>query len=117
MYELNEFRVEYGYSWNVLYSWLTDLSECQLPSLGAIRTSVSRLLRKQSELSCNKKRSEMDKLFQEPFVAKRDSCECMVREMSNGMADGLTSALKLSRTNIHNISRKLKRRDEKIQEY
>ena len=33
------------------------------------------------------------------------------------MADGLTSALKLSRTNIHNISRKLKRQDETIQEY
>ena len=117
VYELNEFRVEHGYSWDVFYYWLTNLSECQLPSLGAIRTSLSRLLKKLSELSRNKERSEMDKLFQEPFVAKRDSCECMVRELSNSMADGLTSALKLSRTNIHNISRKLKRQDETIQEY
>ena len=36
----------------------------------------------------------MDKLVQEPFVAKRDLCECMVRELSNSMADGLMKALK-----------------------
>ena len=116
-YELNEFRVEYGYSWDEFYDWLTDLCERQLPSLRAIRTSISRLLKKRSELSCDKKESEIDKLFQEPLFAKRDLCECTVRELSNGVADGLTSALKLSRSNIHNISRKLKRREKKIQIY
>ena len=145
VYELNIFRLQYGYSWNVFYEWLNDLSREQLPSLAAIKVSISRLQKKRSELSRNKKHGEFEKLLLEPLVPVgprivplRPTCRNQNSSVSHLEAVNLELATelnstkeelvveqqkseelcaKLSKLSVRNVNRKLKRRDEKIQHY
>ena len=138
VFELNAYRVKHSYSWNVFYEWLSAYSPKRLPSQAVVRASISRLQKRKAELSRNKKHDDIDKLFQQPFASEtqligtsssfsstEESYEDLVAELSSTKealdyehkkTEELSSTLQSSRTHAHNISRKLKRRDEKIEQ-
>ena len=67
--ELNVFRKKHGFSWDVLYDWLKQLSQEPLPPLATIRTSISRIEKKRSELSRNKQRVRIQEMLQAPLFS------------------------------------------------
>jgi hypothetical protein len=71
LFELNQFRSEYDYSWDNLYNWLAQMSGGIPPlTLPCVKTAVSRLKKKRSELLRSKK--SIAGLFKEPFFPVRE---------------------------------------------
>ena len=82
-YELNIYRKKNEYSWNIFYEWLEQLSCEALPPLATVRVSISRLQKKRSELSRNKRHNEIEELFQEPFFPAIPSRKTISRSVSS----------------------------------
>ena len=70
MFELNCFRKVKELSWDVFYDWLNQLSMEPLPSLPTIRVAISRMGKKQKELSRSKQYQKIHSLFKEPLSVR-----------------------------------------------
>ena len=76
VYELNTFRSKCDYSWDNFYEWLMRICKDEVPqTLPCVKSSLSRLSKKRSELSRNKHRQQIADLFKEPFSPQRNPSE------------------------------------------
>ena len=146
MFELNCFRKVKELSWDVFYDWLNQLSMEPLPSLPTIRVAISRMGKKQKELSRSKQYQKIHSLFKEPLSVRASETktaghDCLVgtavldsplEQVNYELAKELSSTQdalqaeccktdtltsQLSKLSIRNVNKKLKRRDQKIHSY
>lgn len=113
VYELNTFRSKYNYSWENLYDWLTRI--CGNPpslTLPCVKTALSRIIKKRSELSRNKHHLQIEELFREPFFPERRPLVPV-----NGPVESRQQPKSDVKLSVRNVNKKLKRRDEKIKQY
>ena len=111
MYELNTLRSECSYSWDDFYEWLKRIYEEEVPqTLPCVKSSLTRLVKKRTELSRNKRYQQLADLFKEPFFPSLKLSECAVESVD----PAVVSKPSLS---VRNVNKKLKRRDEKIKQY
>ena len=68
--ELNDFRKEKKLSWDTFYQWITEIcyDVSMLPSLSALKVSLSRFDGKRRLLRKNKQHSMLHELMNEPFL-------------------------------------------------
>ena len=73
VFELNDFRKENRISWDAFYQWMRKLCYdiLMLPSLSAVKVSLSRLDSKRRLLHRNKQHSMLHELLSDPFLGEK----------------------------------------------
>ena len=72
--DLNDFRKEKKISWDTFYQWIMQIcyDSSKLPTLSAVKVSLSRSDDKRRLLLKNKQLSMLHALMSEPFLSEKD---------------------------------------------
>ena len=140
--ELNDFRKEKKISWEMFYEWIMQIcyDTSKLPTLSAVKVSLSRYGDKRRLLRKNKQHSVLHALMNEPFLSekRRMTVRCQqqvpesaleLAEMNQNLATELSHAQnlvssqektitdltkKMGKVSIRNVNKKLRRREGQI---
>ena len=119
VYELSQIRKSRGTPWNDFFQLLRAVCDTSFTvTFDSFKVMVGRLEKKRNQLLRNKKKDEVDHLFNEPFCGVHTVSEsageddALVKEKAK--TEELT--VKLKHLNVRNVNKRVRRRDLKIAE-
>ena len=119
IYELSQIRKSQGKPWNDFFQLLRAVCDTSFTvTFDSFKVMVERLEKKRNQLLRNKKKDEVDHLFNEPFCGVHTVSEsageddALVKEKAK--TEELT--VKLKHLNVRNVNKQIRRRDLKIAE-
>ena len=119
-YELNQVRKSRGTPWKEFYELVRACDSSFTVGFESFKVMVGRLERKRSQLLRNRKKEEVDVLFEEPFCGGHTIPESQTTsddvDLEKERAKTAELTAKLQHLSVRNVNKRIKRRDLKIVE-
>ena len=116
IYELSQVRKSRGTPWIIFYENVKAICDSSFTaSFNSFKVMASRLEKKRSDLLQNKKKDEIDSLFEEPFCGVH-SIGPTDDALSKEQAKVKELSAKLQTLSVRNVNKRIKRQDLKLAE-